>query len=90
MAWKVEFTPTAENKFRKLDSDGQKRILRFLRERVANQDDPRSLGKALVGHLSGVWRYRVGTYRVLCHIEDERVCVVVVTVGHRKNVYGGH
>lgn len=88
MAWKIEITPTADKILRKLSVDTQKRIVHFLRERVANLDNPRSTGKALVGPtLSGLWRYRVGDYRILCKIEDDIICIVVVEIGHRRDVY---
>lgn len=88
MAWQIEFSTTAEKILTKLGIDTQKRIIRFLRERVANLDDPRGTGKALVGPtLSGLWRYRVGDYRILCRIEDEKICIVVVEIGHRREVY---
>lgn len=88
MAWQIEFSPAADKALTKLGVDTQKRIVRFLRERVANMDDPRSTGKSLVGPtLSELWRYRVGDYRIFCRIEDERICIVVVEIGHRREVY---
>lgn len=88
MAWQIEFSPTAHKALTKLGVDTQKRIVRFLRERVANMDDPRSTGKALVGPtLSDLWRYRVGDYRIFCRIEDEKICIVVVEIGHRSEIY---
>jgi mRNA interferase RelE/StbE len=88
LAWRIEFTPAAEKTLSKLGAEIQKRIVRFLRERVANAEDPRSTGKALVGsRLSGLWRYRIGDCRILCRIEDEKICIVVVKIGHRREVY---
>ena len=88
MAWRIEFSPSADKELRKLGIDTQKRIVRFLRERIANTDNPRSTGKALEGPtLAGLWRYRVGDYRVLCRIEDEIICLVVIEIGHRREVY---
>ncbi len=88
MAWQIEFSPTANKALTKLGVDTQERIVRFLRERIANMDAPRSTGKALVGPtLSDLWRYRVGDYRIFCRIEDERICIVVVEIGHRREVY---
>ena len=73
MAWQIEFSSDADKTLRKLSVDTQKRIVRFMRGRVANMDDPRSTGKSLVGPtLSGLWRYRVGYYRIFCRIEDEK------------------
>ena len=88
MVWQIEFSPDADKALAKLGVTTQKRIVRFLRERVANMEDPRSTGKALVGSaLSGLWRYRTGDYRMLCRIEDEKICIVVVKIGHRREVY---
>jgi mRNA interferase RelE/StbE len=85
--WRVEFDRDAARDFRKLATAAQRAILRFLRERVATADDPRRLGKPLVGDLKGLWRYRIGDYRIVARIEDERLIVLVVTVGHRREVY---
>ena len=88
MAWRIEFSPDAHKALVKLDADTQKRIARFLRERVANMENPRNTGKALIGpKLSGLWRYRVGDYRIFCRIEDKKICIVVVKIGNRRNVY---
>jgi mRNA interferase RelE/StbE len=85
LAWQIELTGSAEKELAKLDKPVAKRIIKFLRERVAV--DPRSSGKALKGDHSGLWRYRVGDYRVICEIYDEKISVLVVRVGHRKEVY---
>jgi mRNA interferase RelE/StbE len=86
-AWRVEFDRAAVRDLRKLGADGERRILRFLRERIAGSKDPRSLGHALTGDHKGLWRYRVGDYRIVANIEDDRFVVLVVTVGHRREVY---
>lgn len=85
MAWTVEFLTSASKQLKKLDPPVQERILRFLRERVA--EDPRRYGKPLSGDLAGRLRYRVGDYRLICQLEDERLTVLVLTVGHRREVY---
>ncbi|MDR1124861.1 MAG: type II toxin-antitoxin system RelE/ParE family toxin [Deltaproteobacteria bacterium] len=88
MAWQIEFSPGADKALAKLGRDAQKQIVRFLRDRVANLEDPRSTGKRLVGpRLSGLWRSRGGDYRILCRIEDEKICIVVVEIGNRREVY---
>jgi len=62
--------------------------LKFLSERVARVENPRSLGKPLQGSRFGeFWRYRVGDYRLICKIEDERLLVLVLRIGHRKEIY---
>jgi mRNA interferase RelE/StbE len=88
MAWKVEFSVEADRELSKLDKQHARRLLKFLRERVARLEDPRSIGKALQGsRLGEFWRYRVGDYRLICKIEDERLIVLVLRIGHRKEIY---
>ncbi len=86
MVWSIEFTPRAAKAFRKLDKPVQKQISKFLRE-VAELDDPRVRGKGLVADKSGLWRWRVGDYRVIVSILDETVVVNVIDVGHRRKIY---
>lgn len=87
MAWKIEFVPAAAKELRALDRTSAARIVRTLEERIAASDDPRSLGGALVGEHAGFWRWRIGDYRVIARIEDERVTILVVRVAHRREVY---
>ena len=88
MAWKIEVSPDADGELSKLDAQHAKRILKFLRERVAKLDDPRSVGKALQGpRLGEFWKYRVGDYRLICKIEDDRLIVLVLRVRHGREVY---
>lgn len=87
IAWRIEFDAKALTDVRKLGSTARVRILRFLEERIAAADDPRSLGKALSGDKAGFWRYRVGDYRIIARIEDQRLVVLVVAIGHRSDVY---
>ncbi|MNZ71250.1 Toxin RelE [compost metagenome] len=87
MAWTIDYTQTALNQLRKLDKQSARRILDFMDERVAQRDDPRSTGKALTGPLGGLWRYRVGDFRVICEIQDGELRVLVVELGNRREVY---
>ena len=87
MGWKVEFEPRAFAELGKLDRVAQKRMVRFFQERVAGHPDPREQGKALTGEKAGFWRYRVGDYRAVCFLDDERQIVKVMRVAHRKDVY---
>ena len=88
MAWKVELDPAVERELDKLDRQDARRILVFLFERVAKLDDPRSLGEALKGSkLGDFWKYRVGDYRLISSLEDQVMRVLVVRVGHRREVY---
>jgi mRNA interferase RelE/StbE len=86
--WNVELDKAAERDLDKLDPPVSRRIERFLHERIARLDDPRSVGEALHGDKFGeLWKYRVGDYRVICKIEDKILRVLVVRIGHRRQVY---
>lgn len=87
MVWKIDFDPAALKELSKLDKPVEQRILKFLRERVARLDHPRQIGASLQGTLSGLWKYRVGDYRVICSLEDDRLVVLVLRIGHRREVY---
>jgi mRNA interferase RelE/StbE len=88
MAYNVELSAEVGRELGKLDGQQAKRILKFLYERVAKLEDPRSIGKALHGsRLGEFWKYRVGDYRLICKIEDDRLIVLVLRVGHRKEIY---
>lgn len=87
MTWTVEFGDAAAKELRKLDRQAQQEILRYFRERIATDEDPRRFGKPLSRDLTGLWRYRVRTYRMICNIEDDKLVVLVLRVGHRKDIY---
>jgi mRNA interferase RelE/StbE len=88
MAYRVELSAEVARELGKLDRQQAKRILKFLHERVAKLYDPRSIGKSLHGsRLGEFWKYRVGDYRLICKIEDDRLIVLVLRVGHCKEIY---
>jgi mRNA interferase RelE/StbE len=88
MIWKVEFDRNAERELNKLDHQHARRVLAFLSARVAVLDDPRSIGEALKGSKLGeFWKYRVGDYRIIVRIEDEKLLVLAMRIGHRRDVY---
>ena len=88
MTWKVELDPTAERELDKLDPQIARRILSFLQGRLAVLDDPRSIGEALNGsRLGEFWKYRVGDYRIIASIEDGVLRVLVLRIGHRRQIY---
>ena len=88
MAWQIEFDEAALKELAKLDKPVAKRIVTFLRERVAVLEDPRSIGEALKGSkLSEFWKYRVGDYRIITNIEDGVMRILVLRVGNRREVY---
>jgi mRNA interferase RelE/StbE len=87
LVWTIDYTDTAKTQLRKLDKQAARRILDFMDERVAARDNPRNTGKALTGPLGGLWRYRVGDFRVICEIQDGALRVLVVQLGNRREVY---
>ena len=87
MTWTVEIGDVAERQLRKLDRQVQKRILDWLDDRIEGCKNPRHFGEPLKGDKAGFWRYRIGDYRVLCDIQNKHVVVLVLTIGHRRQVY---
>jgi mRNA interferase RelE/StbE len=87
LAWRIEFVPAAAKELKKLGNAEAARIIATLETRIAVLDDPRSLGSAMTGDLGGLWRWRIGDYRVIARIEDERITILVVRTGHRREVY---
>ena len=87
LAWRIEITRSATRQITKLSHPTQESILRFLRERLSPADNPRQWGRALQGEKRGLWRYRVGDYRLICDIRDEKITILVLELGHRKDVY---
>jgi mRNA interferase RelE/StbE len=88
LAWEIEFSEAGFKNISSLDKPVATRIRKFLLERLAELDDPRSIGEALKGaSLGDYWKYRVGDYRVIATIEDSAVRILVVRIGNRKDVY---
>ncbi len=88
MAWQIKIGEIAEKQLAKLDKAVARRIRDFLRERIAKLDDPHDIGEALKGpKLGELWKYRVGDYRIIAKIEDNELRILVVQVGHRREVY---
>lgn len=87
MTWIVEFDDAAAEELRKLDRQAQQEILRYFRERIATDEDPRHFGKPLSRDMAGLWRYRIRDYRMICHIEDNKLVVLVLRADHRKAIY---
>jgi mRNA interferase RelE/StbE len=88
LAWIINYTESASKQLRKLDRQVALRVLDYMDQRVATLDDPRSLGKNLVGPKMGeYWRYRVGDIRIICDIADKQMRILVIDIGNRKEVY---
>jgi mRNA interferase RelE/StbE len=86
LAWRIEYDADALEALKKLGRSVRSRIDKYL-SNVAASQEPRARGKALGGNLAGLWRYRVGDWRVLCDIQDEVLVILAVEVGHRSTVY---
>jgi mRNA interferase RelE/StbE len=78
LAWTIKFTERVDKQLSKLDRPVFSRLIAFLETRIAGAGDPRALGDALAGELTGFWRYRVGDWRIICEIQDEQVVVLVI------------
>jgi len=88
LAWLIKFDDKAKKDLSALDKAMAKRITAYLRDRVSTLDDPRSIGEALKGSkLGAFWKYRVGDYRIIASIEDGALCILVVRIGNRREVY---
>ncbi|MBS2007549.1 MAG: type II toxin-antitoxin system RelE/ParE family toxin [Cyanobacteria bacterium SZAS TMP-1] len=88
MAWRIEYADSVLKQLKKLDKETARRILNYLDENVAPLDDPRTIGKSLTGQLGSFWRYRMEDYRIVCHIEQTVVTVLVLRISHRSTAYG--
>ena len=88
MKYKVVFSEKARKDLKKLDKHIAALILGWLEKNIEGSTNPRIHGKGLVGNMSGQWRYRIGDYRVICEIQDDEVIVLVLEVGHRREIYG--
>jgi len=87
LTWKIEWDDKARRELRKLDVPVQKLILSYLRTRVLKLENPRDFGHSLSGNKAGLWRYRVENYRIICRIEEDTLIILVVGIGHRKEIY---
>ena len=87
MSYCVETTARFDKEFRKLDRYTQRMIRAWIEKNLVNCDDPRAHGKGLSANRSGQWRYRIGDYRLICLIEDDRLIIIALTIGHRSEIY---
>ena len=87
MVWTIEYSDIAEDQLKKLNKQTASRIVDYMERRVAQSGDPRTAGHALRGPMSGLWRYRVGIYRILCQLQDAVLVVLILRVARRDEVY---
>jgi len=87
MKYQVEFSKLALKQLKKMDKHTSSMIVSYVKKKLVNTYNPRQYGKALQGNQNDKWRYRVGNYRLLARIQDERVLITLVEIGHRKDIY---
>lgn len=87
MKYSVETTARFNKEFKKLDKYTQKMIKSWIVKNLVNTEDPRQHGKGLTANHSGQWRYRIGDYRLICDVQDEKLIILALSVGHRKEIY---
>ncbi|MCD7741528.1 MAG: type II toxin-antitoxin system RelE/ParE family toxin [Ruminococcus sp.] len=89
MKYTVVFTESAKKELKKLDRHVASLIIGWIEKNLQGCEDPRSKGKALTANHSGEWRYRIGDYRLICLIDDDKLVILALSVGHRRDIYGG-
>ena len=87
MSWRIETTVRFEREFKKLDRYTQRMVKAWIEKYLVDCDDPRAHGKGLTANRSGQWRYRIGDYRMICLIEDEKLIILALSIGHRSSIY---
>ena len=87
MVYKLEFSKRFDRQFSKLDKSTQRYIFNWLIKHLDNVENPRYSGKSLTGNKQGLWRYRIGNYRVIVDISDTNCVIIAIEVGHRKFIY---
>ena len=85
--YSVELTERFKKEFRKLDKYTQKILRAWIDKNLVDCENPRQHGKGLSANLSGQWRYRIGDYRLICQINDDKLIILALTVGHRRDIY---
>ena len=87
MSWRIETTARFDREFKKLDRYTQRMVKAWIEKHLVSCDDPRVHGKGLTANRSGQWRYRIGDYRMICLIEDDKLIILALSIGHRSNMY---
>ena len=87
MVWTIELDLKVEKDLRKLSSKDQIKVISYIKNNIASLQNPRSIGSPLKGSFGGLWRYRCGNYRIIAKIEDPKLIILIVKIGHRKNIY---
>ncbi|HZK27612.1 MAG TPA: type II toxin-antitoxin system RelE/ParE family toxin [Thermoclostridium sp.] len=87
MKYKIIFDKNADKQLKKIDTTQQRIIVNWIAKNLENTHDPRIFGKSLKGNLMDYWRYRVGDYRIIAEINDDEVRILIIEIGHRKDIY---
>ncbi|MDO5440248.1 MAG: type II toxin-antitoxin system RelE/ParE family toxin [Erysipelotrichaceae bacterium] len=87
MKYQIKFSERFNKSFNKLDHYTQTMIYAWIEKHIEGTDNPRSTGKALTNNLKGLWRYRIGDYRLICEIHDKELIILAITIGHRRDIY---
>lgn len=87
MTYTVETTSRFDKDFKKLDRYTQKMLAAWIDKNLSDCEDPSQHGKALTANRKGQWRYRIGDYRLICDIQDDKLVILALTVGHRREIY---
>ena len=87
MNWRIETSKAFDKEFKKLDHYTQRIVKGWISKNLMEVDNPRSYGKALTGNLAGLWRYRIGDYRLIAEIKDDKFTILAISIGHRRDVY---
>ncbi len=87
MIYMLETTPKFDKEFKKLDNYTKRILKSWIEKNLINSTNPRQIGKGLTSNRSGHWRYRIGDYRLICLIEDDKLIITALTIGHRRNIY---
>ncbi len=85
--YKLIYSKDFQKIFKKLDSSVQKLVASYIKHNLENTDNPGNHGKALIGDKKGLWRYRIGNYRLIVEIQDNKLIILILTFGHRKDIY---
>lgn len=87
MTYRVETTSRFDREFKKLDFYTKRIIKSWIQKNIADCEDPKAHGKSLSGYKKGLWRYRIGDYRLICEIEDNKLVILALNIGHRRDIY---
>ncbi|HHU76799.1 MAG TPA: type II toxin-antitoxin system RelE/ParE family toxin [Firmicutes bacterium] len=87
MKYKILFDKNADRQLKKINTTQQRIIVDWIAKNLENTDDPRILGKSLIDNLKDYWRYRIGNYRIIAEINDDEVKILIIEIGHRKDIY---